>query len=58
MFSGPELIILANLVAFGIIGWLVGQAKGRPVLGAILGAVLGVIGVIVIVLVPKANSSV
>ncbi len=36
----------------GIIGYMIGEKKNRPVLGLALGFLLGVIGVIIMLVVP------
>lgn len=47
-----EVFILILLIAFPVVGYLIGNSKGRPVLGTLLGFFLGVIGWIIIAVVP------
>jgi hypothetical protein len=49
------LVCLLLWVAFGFVGWRLGESKGRPVLGVVLGLLLGVIGLVVIALVPGSK---
>lgn len=40
-------------MAMSILGWYVGGAKNRPVLGGVLGVALGFIGVLIMLVVPN-----
>lgn len=53
--NAPTTIFIANALLFGFLGWFVGARKARPVLGLVLGALLSWIGLIVIVLLPRAE---
>ncbi len=48
-------ILIGGLI-FGLVGYLIGDKKGRGTLGGILGFFLGVIGVIIIAVIPPAKS--
>lgn len=39
-------------IALGILGWVIGNAKNRPILGTLLGLWLGIIGIAIIAFVP------
>ena len=41
----------------GIIGYMIGEKKNRPVLGLTLGFLLGIIGVIIILVVPAEQKT-
>jgi hypothetical protein len=44
-------------VLCGIIGYWIGEKKGRGVLGAVLGLILGIIGLIIILLIPAKQTT-
>jgi hypothetical protein len=50
------MVVLLALLLCAVIGWKVGDGKGRPILGLVLGLLLGLIGILIIVLVPKKES--
>jgi hypothetical protein len=47
------MVVLLALLLCAVIGWKVGDGKGRPVLGLVLGLLLGLIGILIIVLLPN-----
>ena len=47
------MVVLLALLLCAVIGWKVGDGKGRPILGLVLGLLLGLIGILIIVLLPK-----
>jgi hypothetical protein len=49
------LVLVLIWIACGIVGWKLGESKGRPALGLVLGVVLGLIGLLVIALLPAAT---
>ncbi len=46
-------LAVIGAVVFGLLGALVGRAKGRPGTGAALGFFLGVFGLLIIALIPR-----
>lgn len=49
-------VLVLGLIA-GAAGYLIGDYKRRPVLGAVLGFFLGLIGIAVIAIIPMRKSS-
>ena len=47
-----EIVLLFFIVVGPVVGYLIGNSKGRGVLGAVLGFFLGFIGWIIIAVVP------
>ncbi len=55
--SPPTLgIFVANLVIGGIVGFFIGNWRGRPVLGTVLGALLGCLGWIITAVLSKKRA--
>jgi hypothetical protein len=53
--GAPELIVICFLLAFPVIGYVVGARRGRSTLGLLLGFLLGPIGWLVLLIIPPAN---
>lgn len=49
------LVSLLFWIAFGVVGWKLGDSKGRPGLGLALGLLLGIIGLVIVALLPSAK---
>lgn len=45
-------MIIVIQIALGILGWVIGNVKNRPILGTLLGLWLGIIGIAIIAFVP------
>lgn len=47
---------LFGMVIGGLVGYLIGNSKGRPGLGVILGALLGCLGWVIMLIVPRKET--
>ncbi len=56
--TGPPTfgIFVANLIVGGVVGFFIGNWKGRPVLGTVLGALLGCLGWIITAVLSKKRA--
>jgi len=51
------LLSLAGMAIGAVVGYLIGNRKGRGVLGAVLGGLLGCIGWIIVAVIPAADGT-
>lgn len=45
-------MVIVIQIALGILGWVIGDVKNRPILGTLLGLWLGIIGIAIIAFFP------
>jgi hypothetical protein len=50
------IVLLLIWIACGVVGWKLGESKGRPALGLVLGILLGLLGLLIVALIPAANT--
>jgi hypothetical protein len=50
------IALVLYIVIFGLVGWVIGERKGRPAAGFFLGALLGPIGWLVVAVGPDIKA--
>ncbi|NLV57124.1 MAG: hypothetical protein GXY13_16110, partial [Acidimicrobiales bacterium] len=56
-FEVNPVVSLFSIAFGGLVGFLIGRSKGRPVLGLILGALLGCFGWVIVALIPAKRNT-
>ena len=48
------IVLVLIWIACGVVGWKLGESKGRPLLGLVLGVLLGLLGLLIVTVIPSA----